>query len=299
MIITTLAFSLALTADAPKPAEQKPAETKETKAAPPPASTFAQPESAYWDAKSKTWYVSNVAGSPTEKDGKGWITTIGADGKVIEPQWVSGLNAPKGIRVHDGKLWVCDIDELVVIDVATKAVVEKIKAEGAKLLNDVAITDKGVAYATDTFGDAIYEAQLKKPAKVLVKSDKLEGPNGILFDGGHLVVAQWGTITDPAKWTAKGPGRIITVDVKTKKIAPLGTMKALGNLDGLEKMKGGYLVTDHVAGKLWQVSNGGEAFEVASGYKGGADIGYDVESKRVAVPEMYADKVTFEDLGKK
>jgi hypothetical protein len=282
MITVALLVLAADAAPAPAPA-----------AAPPPTSSFAQPESAYWEPKAKLWYVSSVAGSPSEKDGKGWITTIGADGKVVDARWIDGLNAPKGIRVHDGKLWVADIDELVVVDVATKAIVEKIKCEGAKLLNDVIVSDKGVAYVTDTFTDTIYEAQLKKPAKVFVKSDKLEGPNGILIDGPHLIVASFGTITDQAKWSTKGPGRIITVDLKSKKIAPLGTMKPLGNLDGLEKMKGGYLVTDYMAGKLWQVSNAGEAFEVASGYKASADIGFDPEAKRVGIPEMGADKVKF------
>lgn len=297
-MIISLAFTVAFAADA-APAKDAPSKEAAPKEAPPPLSSFAQPESAYWDAKGKLWYVSSVAGDPSAKDGKGWITTVGQDGKVVEQRWLDGLNAPKGIRIHDGKLWVCDIDELVVVDVATKKVLEKIKADGAKMLNDVVVTDKGVAYATDTFGDAIYEAQLKKPAKVFLKSDKLEGPNGILLDGGHLVVASFGTVTDPAKWATKGPGRLITVDLKSKKVAPLGTMKPLGNLDGIEKMKGGYLVTDYMAGKLWQVSNGGEAFEVANGYKASADIGYDPEAKRVAIPEMGADKVTFVDLEKK
>ncbi len=293
MIITLLSIALSADAAAKPVAKTEPVKPVEALV------SFAQPESAYWDATSQLWYVSSVAGNPSDKDGKGWISTVGVDGKVTAQRWIDGLNAPKGIRVHAGKLYVADLDELVVIDVATHKVLEKIKCEGAKMLNDVVVTDKGVVYVTDTFADTIYEAQAGKPSKVFLKSDKLEGPNGVLLDGGKLVVAQFGTVTDPATWATKAGGRIITVDLKTKKIAPLGTMKVLGNLDGLEKMKGGYLVTDYMAGKLYQVSNGGEAFEVATGYKASADLGFDPVAKRVGIPEMGGDKVTFVDLEKK
>ncbi|MCC6808212.1 MAG: ATP/GTP-binding protein [Deltaproteobacteria bacterium] len=290
-MITTIVLAL-LAADAAKSEAPKEAPKPEALA------SFAQPESAYWDATAKLWYVSSVAGSPAEKDGKGWITTVGADGKVIDQRWIDGLNAPKGIRTHAGKLYVADIDEVVVVDIKAKKIAEKVKVGGAKLLNDLAVSDKGVVYVTDTFGDAIYELQAGKPAKLLVKSEALEGPNGILVEGNRLVVACFGTITDPAKWATKGPGKIVTVDLKTKKVATLGKMKPLGNLDGLEKMKGGYLVSDYMAGKVYQVSNEGEAFVVGEGYKASADIGYDEVTKRLGIPEMGGDKVTFADLGK-
>jgi len=59
------------------------------------ATGFHRPESAFFDAEADIIYVSNVDGTPTEKDGKGFISKLSAEGKVISLECVSGLNAPK------------------------------------------------------------------------------------------------------------------------------------------------------------------------------------------------------------
>src|SRR4051794_13239524 len=69
------------------------------------------PESAYFEPVTGYIFVSNVAGKPDEKDGKGWISKLDADGTVLAEKWVSGFNAPKGLRAAGGILWVGDIDE--------------------------------------------------------------------------------------------------------------------------------------------------------------------------------------------
>ena len=40
---------------------------------------------------------------------------------MVSAKWVTGLNAPKGIRSLGGTLWVTDIDEVVSIDIARRA----------------------------------------------------------------------------------------------------------------------------------------------------------------------------------
>jgi hypothetical protein len=56
------------------------------------------PESVLFDAGNKVLYESNIDGTdPWGKDGKGSIGKIGLDGKIIKVDWVSGLNAPKGM----------------------------------------------------------------------------------------------------------------------------------------------------------------------------------------------------------
>ncbi len=76
------------------------------------------PESAYYEPETKLIYVSNVAGGANVKDKEGWISKVDpVTGKIIEGKWVTGLNAPKGLRAHNGALWVSDIDQLVSIDI--------------------------------------------------------------------------------------------------------------------------------------------------------------------------------------
>ena len=50
------------------------------------------------------------------RDGNGFISIIRLDGKIDTAKWVTGLNAPKGLRIFEDMLWVSCLDELVGID---------------------------------------------------------------------------------------------------------------------------------------------------------------------------------------
>ena len=64
------------------------------------------PESAVLDAAAGVLYVSNVNGEANAADGNGYIAKLSLQGEVQEKEWVTGLNAPKGLALHDGKLYV-------------------------------------------------------------------------------------------------------------------------------------------------------------------------------------------------
>src|SRR5262245_19992516 len=74
---------------------------------------FKEPESALFDPQRNVIYVSNVAGDAKAKDGIGFISKVSPDGKLIELEWVKGLNGPKGLVMNGNKLYVSDIDQLV------------------------------------------------------------------------------------------------------------------------------------------------------------------------------------------
>jgi hypothetical protein len=249
------------------------------------ATGFENPESACWDAASRSWYVSNVAGEETAKDGNGWISRLDANGKVAKAEWVTGLNAPHGIRTKGTKLYVADIDELVVIDIPGATVKAKVEAPGAAFLNDVAIGRAGEVYVSDTVRSAIYRCTESR-CEVFLENPKLEGPNGLLVEGNRLIVASWGVITNTATFETKEPGRLVAVDLTSKEILPIGSGKPIGNLDGLERDGAGYLVTDFTAGKLLRVSSSGTATLLKQGFKNSADFGYDPSRNLIAVPEM-------------
>jgi len=245
---------------------------------------FQAPESAYWDAGSQSWFVSNVAGGENEKDGKGWISRLDAGGKVVKERWVEGLNAPKGIRVGGRTLYVSDVDELIVIDIPEARIKMRLSAAGAKFLNDVAIGSAGEVYVSDTLGNALYRCT--RTCEVFLQTEKLECPNGLLVEGNRLIVAAWGIITDPATFGTKTLGRLLQVDLKTKEITPMGDGKPVGNLDGLEKDGADYLVTDWIAGKFFRISKSGAVTVLKDGFKNSADIGYDPARRLVVLPEM-------------
>ena len=255
------------------------------------------PESIYHDPQSGFTFVSNVAGEGNVKDGRGWIQKVSSAGeKVSATKWVEGLDAPKGMRAKDGVLWVTDIDRLVAIDIGTGAVQRKIEFPGAEFLNDVAIDTNGDVYVSDTLARVIYRVRNGTP-EVFVSGDETESPNGLLIEGGKLIVAAWGLAAKD--WSSKVPGRLYSIDLKTK-TKTLITSNPLGNLDGLESLGGGrYLVSDWMAGKVYLVDATGAAqsLEIAS-ERGVADIGYDAGKNLLLVPYMLGNKVMAYELVK-
>ena len=153
---------------------------------------FASPESAYYHAGSNSIFVSSINGQILEKDGNGYISRLSPDGKVVSAKWVTGLNAPKGIRSLGGTLWVTDIDEVVSIDIATARVTAHVKVDGALFLNDLATAPDGTVYASDSNLARIYAVKDGKSSVFVEGADQVDVPNGLLVDGTRLVLGTIG-----------------------------------------------------------------------------------------------------------
>jgi sugar lactone lactonase YvrE len=245
-------------------------------------SGLAGPECALPDQGSV--YVSNVNGDATTKDGNGFISKVSMDGKTVNKEWVKGLNAPKGLAISDGKLYVGDIDEIVEINLADGAIVAKHAAPGAKLLNDIAADGKGNIYATDTMGNAIYKLSGGNVEEWL-RGDEIAGANGVLVEGDNLIVNTWGVLSGDG-WATKTPGHMLSISLADKKITDLAGGNPVGNLDGLQSLgNGNYLISDWMAGKVMKFADG-KAETIFELGQGNADIGYDAASKTVFVPQM-------------
>lgn len=105
-------------------------------------------------------FVSNTIGNPMEKDGKGTISTLDLDGKVIKHDVVTGMNAPKDIQRFINLIYAADLNEVVVVDIDKKEIVQRIVVDGATLLHNIAIHEKGIVYVSDMFaGINLYNAQ--------------------------------------------------------------------------------------------------------------------------------------------
>ena len=253
------------------------------------------PESCYYNKSTGHLYISQIGeGGGMGKDGDGWISKYDLKGKLIKDKWAVGLNAPKGLRSDGSRIWVTDIDRIVSYNINSGVKEHDIKIDGAKFLNDLACSKDGTVYFSDMIASKIYQYKNKK-ISILIEGADIEHPNGLLVEGENLIIGAWGKeIQDD--FTTKTLGRLLSLNLKTKKITPI-TAKPLGNLDGVESDgKGGYIVTDWIAGKVFHVQKSGTSETLATFPKGAADHAFIADKKILILPEMLENKVGAFDL---
>lgn len=246
---------------------------------------FKAPESVLPDTGGKRLFVSNIDGAPNDKDGKGFISLLGADGTVVQLEWVTGLNAPKGMALVGRRLFVSDVDVLVEIDADSGKIVARHAAQDAVFLNDVAADAQGRVYVTDMMLNRIYRFD-GKAMTAWFESPALANPNGLAVSGDTLYVGCWG-VMNPADFTTELPGHVKTVSLSTQAVGDYGSNAPIGNLDGVEPHPGGtLLVTDWMAGGLLSVAPDGKVRTLDALAPGSADLGLSADGKTAYVPMM-------------
>jgi sugar lactone lactonase YvrE len=247
------------------------------------ADGFMLPESVLWDAGTGLFYVSNMGADPMAKDGDGYIATIDATGAVQNMAFATGLDAPKGMGVRDGMLYVSDIDSVKAIDLATGEVMATYLGEGVAFLNDVTIGPDGTVYVSDTFGNAVYKVEGDGLALV-AQGEGLAGANGLMPGAeGQLLVANLGDVSGGFENIV--PGWVVTLDLATGMVEPYGATEPPGILDGIvSDGMGGVIVTDNGAGTVLHQMPGGAPEIIATIASGAADLDYDGKAGVIVVP---------------
>ena len=248
---------------------------------------FKQPESVVYDSKRDVLYVSNVNGAPLAENGKGFISKVSLSGNLLHLKWVTGLNAPKGMSIKQGRLYVADIDNLIEIETKTGEIIKKYPAPGARFLNDVTVDDNADVYVSDMNNNTIY--RLKNGiCKQWLKNDELESPNGLYASEKQIMSACWGVMDAQTNI----PGHIKTISLKNKKITLFGNGAAKGHFDGLEAdYRGNYFVTDWMSGKLYHIKASGDAVLLLQLNRGCADLKYIPDKRLIIIPMMNDNKV--------
>ncbi len=250
---------------------------------------FKNPESVVYDSKRDLLYVSNVNGKPGDKDNNGSIARVSLNGDIQELDWVAGLNAPKGLAIHDDKLYVADIDTLVVIDIASATVSDRYTVSDAQFLNDVAAAGNGDIYVSDMMLNRIHRLQ-DGDLVTWLESDALENPNGLLVQDNRLVVGAWGVMTDG--FATETPGHLKAVSLADKSVSSIGSGEPVGNLDGVEAdADGDFYVTDWMSGGLLHIMPDGGAEKLLDLNQGSADHEYIRKKDLLLIPMMNDNKL--------
>lgn len=236
------------------------------------------PESVYFDAKRDILYVTNIDGEPWGKDGQGFVSRVSPKtGKVETLRWVEGLHAPKGMGVHKNRLYVADMNEVVVIDIDKGAIESRIPISGAEGLNDVSVAKNGQVFVTDSRTKKIHLVVPTQNSPY--PANGLKGPNGILSSPAGLLV-----LDDSAVKLVNADGSLTTV-------AP-----ASNGADGIEHVKGDEYIVSCWKGDVYYVNiktNTSEKILDTQAEKlQTADIGYDPKKRIVYIPTFFGNHVT-------
>lgn len=245
------------------------------------------PESAFYDAERGVIYVSNIGGDPSEKDGNGYISTVSPEGEMLEQQWATGFDAPKGLALVDGTLYVSDIDELVAVDVSTGEITDQYPAEDATFLNDVAADESGVVYVTDSGTGRIHRLE-DDSFTVWVDDPRVQSPNGVHIVDGEIVVAA-------ADSAAAEPGQeryLHTISADGSQIEALGSSDPIGGLDAVESDgRGGFFLSDWGGAVVMHYAPGDSVRTLVELSQGTADLDYVAETQMVYLPVMVAGRL--------
>jgi outer membrane protein assembly factor BamB len=224
-------------------------------------------------------YVSNINGLPLQKNGKGYISKLDLQGRVIKKKFIVGLNAPKGLAACGRILYVTDIDVIYAFNIFTGRKIRSWKVRGAKFLNDIGLSGDGILYISDMNDSKIYRI---KNGVLSIFTTKIKNPNGVAVDfRGIIFINQ-----------VKG-GKVFAM----KPTGGRAFEVVKGGIDGgdgigFDRYYRYLYVSSITKGEIYKIEITTGKFKVI--YKGltsPADISVDVEYNRILVPLMHKNAV--------
>lgn len=236
-------------------------------------------ESVLYDGQRNTLFVSCINGTPTDKNGKGFIARLDPDGNVQTREWVTGLNAPKGMGEFGNRLYVSDIDELVVIDIDQASIVEKIPVEGASFLNDIDIDSDGTVYFSDSDTGILWTYSDGTVSKWITEG--LNRPNGLCVEPTRVLL------------TSSGDQALKVIDKATGEVETV--TNGIGAGDGIEFTgKEGYYLTSSWNGEVFLIHpdySKETLLKTSDQEINSADIGFNQADQIVYVPTFFDNRV--------
>jgi hypothetical protein len=232
------------------------------------------PESVLPDFKKGILYVSEIEGNPNAIDGKGGVAKIGLDGKIINLDFITGLNAPKGLGRFGNELYAADLSEVAVIDINTGKVKNKILIDSAKALNDVTVNDKGIVFVSDSKTKKIHRIENGHVSTFLTN---VGGVNGLKAVGADLYIL--------------GGQKFMKADSKGN-LSQIAMLSCGG--DGIEPVGNGDFLITCWSGHIFYVTTDGKIetlLDIQERKVNTADLAYDSIKQILYVPTFWGNKV--------
>ncbi|WP_232064605.1 NHL repeat-containing protein [Rhodocytophaga rosea] len=237
------------------------------------------PESVLYEPSENVLYVSNINGNGAVKDGNGFISKLTLEGQITTLEWATGLNAPKGMGISGNKLFVADIDRLVMFDLGSGAILKSYTIAEPVYLNDITVGESGIVYVSDNRNDKIYYLR-NDSLQIFMEGESLQRPNGLYIEGNKLAVG------------SQKNNALQIIDLDSKKITKI--TDGLGASDGVEPAgRGAYFFSDW-NGRVFWISSKGEKkllLNTTAAKVNSADIEYISSKKLLFVPTFNGNTV--------
>lgn len=269
---------------------------------------FQGPESVRYDPDQDVFFVSNMVGYGSAKDGNGYISRVSAANPDSAEVFVQGgkngavLDSPKGMAIHGDTLWVADINILRGFDRKTGAPLANIDFTpyGVLQLNDVAVGPDGQVRVTDTgiimgrLGvqhtgtDHIFVLGPGGRITAPQQGPQLHQPNGITWDsaGKRWIVLSFDRL--------HGEIAELPLDMSTRK--PIFQSTVVTELDGVEMLPDHDIMFTSWADSSIHVLSNGKDRKIIRQVPVPADIGVDTRRKRLAIPMSMLGRVQLWDI---
>ncbi len=233
-----------------------------------------KPESVAYDTVGERFLISNV--------GNGSIVAMDNDGKM-STYMHRAFKSPKGILLKEGKLYVTEPTQIQVVDVAEASIIDSYPIEGASGLNDIAITEHGLLYITDTMGDCVYVYDPVTKTQEKIISPLLDKPNGIVYD-----LPRWQMFV--VNHSTHSP--ILSIDVRSKDVS-IFMDSMYSQLDGIAIDDLGRIYfsswSENMIIEIPQEQN--RFITDLKGYEGAADIYYHLPTNELIVPMLKQNRI--------
>lgn len=237
------------------------------------------PESVLADESRGILYVSNMNRDAAPNSASGYISRVYMDGSIIEPEWVKGLNGPKGMGLFGNNLFVSDYDELVKINIESGKIVERIKIEGNPNLNGLTVGSDGSVYITGYDTNIIYKVKDGVVEPIFSGTDG-ESFNGLLWETNRILL------------TTSSGSTFKSIDWGTSKVTVLA--EEIGHGDGIAAVgNGDYIISDW-RGRIFYVPAKGEIITLLDTREqeiNAADIDYVIKTNTLYVPTFYRNTI--------
>ena len=245
-----------------------------------------------------TYYVSNLGKKmlPSEKDGDGFILMMDAEGVVSEEPFAKELDAPKGMVIVDGTLYVADVDKVKGFNLASGEMTAEIdfSSKGTSFLNDLALKEGNEILVSATDINKVYSVTVPDGApEEIITKPTIQKPNGLAYDKNDDVIYV-------STYAPEAKGVIGVIEEKGNE----NTFRTLsgtytGTLDGIALLGDYIIFTDwnrqailliaKETGKVVQ-------YPKTSLIKGPADLFLDTEAGEIWVPGMEENSITVASL---